>query len=112
MDGDKRTSQRFLFSEAVSFGLPEVSVNGSVARNISLSGISLKVQGFVPVGTVLELQIRSLESPKVIWVKAKVVRIRQVSEDCYEAGLKFIRDDESIRAIGAMIYAGLQQHVK
>ena len=101
MEGDKRVHPRFLFSEPVAFSLPGVSVNGCVAGNISLGGISLKVQGFVPIGTILELQIRFGQSPQVIWVKAQVVRMREVSsEDCYEIGLKFCNDKESIKAIG------------
>ena len=81
-----------------------VTVKGSVAGNISVSGISLRVQGIVPIGTILELQIRLDQSPKVIWVKAEVVRMREVlSEDCYEIGLKFIRDEECIKAVGEYI---------
>jgi hypothetical protein len=104
MHEDKRVSPRFMFAEPVAYTFPEVTVNGSVAGNISLSGISLKVQGIVPIGTILELQIHLDRSPKVIWVKAQVVRIREVlSEDCFEIGLKFIREEVSIRAIGEYI---------
>ncbi len=106
MNEDKRVSPRFLFSEPVAYGTPEVTVNGSVAGNISLSGISLKIQGFVPMGTILELQICLGKSPKVIWAKAQVVRIREVlSEDCNEIGLKFVKDVNCIKAIGEYIDA-------
>ena len=54
---DKRASPRFLFSEPVAYVQSGVVVNGSVAGNVSLSGISLKVQEFVPMGIFLELQI-------------------------------------------------------
>jgi hypothetical protein len=104
MDEDKRISPRFLFSEPVSYTQAEVIVNGSIAGNISLSGMSLRVQEFVPMGVVLELQIRLGQSPKVVWAKAQVVRVREVlSEDCYEIGLKFIKDEECIKAVGAYI---------
>jgi len=104
MDQNKRVDPRFLFSEPVSLALPEIGLNGSIAGNISLSGISLKVQGFVPVGTVMELQVRLGKSPKVIWVKGQVVRIREVlAEGCYEIGLKFVRDEQCSRAIGEYI---------
>ena len=104
MDDNKRVAPRFLFSESVTYGVPEVNIIGSVAGNISLSGISLKVQGFVPMGTVLELQLRLGQSPKVVWVKAQVVRIREVlSEDCYEIGLQFVRNEACTRAIGEYI---------
>jgi len=106
MEQDKRVSQRFLFSEPVILGPSGVRVNGSIAGNISLNGISLKVQGFVPMGVILELQLRLGQSPKVIWTKAKVVRIRQISdEDCYEIGLQFVRDEMCTRAIGEYIIA-------
>ena len=104
MDADNRAHPRFLFSEPVVYGFPDVSVNGSVAGNISLSGVSLRVQGFVSVGTILELQIRLGQTPKIIWTKAQVVRVREVlSEDCYEIGLKFIKDEECIKAVGKYI---------
>ena len=104
MNEDKRSAPRFLFSEPVAYGIPEVTVNGSVAGNISLSGISLRVQGFVAIGTILELQIRLSQSPKLLWVRAQVVRIREVlSEDCFEIGLQFVRDEKCKRVIGEYI---------
>ena len=106
MDEDKRGYARFLFSEPVAVSHPNLAINGSVAGNISLSGISLRVHDFVPMGTVLEMQIRLDGSPKVIWAKAKVVRIREVSpEESYEIGLNFIRNEECSRAIGGYIMA-------
>ena len=104
MDEDKRAAPRFLFSEPVAYGSSDVTVNGSIAGNISLSGVSLRVQGFVPIGAILELQIRLGKSPKIIWTKAQVVRIREVlSEDCYGIGLKFVKDEECIKAVGKYI---------
>ena len=106
MNDDKRVAPRFIFSEPVAYGQPDVTISGSVAGNISLSGISLRVQGFVPVGTVLELQVRLGPSPKLVWVKAEVVRIREVlSEDCYEIGLKFLSDENCIKAVGEYVTA-------
>jgi len=106
MEEDKRAFSRFLFSEPVAYGQQDVTVNGSIAGNISLSGLSLKVQGFVPIGSILELQLRLGRSPKIIWVQAKVVRVREVlSEDCFEIGLKFIKDEECIKAVGEYVSA-------
>lgn len=104
MDEDKRIFPRFLFSEPVAYAQPEDIVNGSVAGNVSLSGMSLRVQEFVPVGVILEVQIRLDQSPKVIWAKGQVVRVREVlSEDCYEIGLKFIENTECVKAVGEYI---------
>jgi hypothetical protein len=104
MDSDKRVSPRFLFSGPVAYSQPEVIVNGSVASNVSLSGMSLRVQQFVPMGVILELQIRLGQSPNVIWARAQVVRVREVlSEDCFEIGLKFIKDEECVKAVGKYI---------
>jgi len=107
---DKRGCPRFLFPQPVAYVQPDVTVNGSIAGNISLSGISLRVQGFIPMGTLLELQIRLGEAPKVIWVKAQVVRMREALFDgCYEIGLKFVPDEIGMRAIGAYISASQAQ---
>jgi c-di-GMP-binding flagellar brake protein YcgR len=101
---DKRASPRFLYTEPVTYGFPDVSVSGGVAGNISLGGIALRVQGFIPIGTILELQIHLDKTPKVIWAKAKIVRMREVlCEDCYEIGLQFVRDEMLLRAIGEYI---------
>ena len=115
MEEDKRTSPRFSFSEPVAYGHSDISVSGSVAGNISLSGISLKVQGFVPIGTILELQVHLDQSPKILWLKGQVVRVREVlSEGCFEIGIKFIQDEECIKAIGQYLQAtaGLNQQNK
>ena len=110
MDGDKRTEPRFSFSEPVTFTLPELNTSGSLAGDISFKGISLKVYDFVPIGTTLELQLRLGRSPRVIMAKAQVVRIREVfAEDCYEIGLKFVRDEEVTKAVGAYIVAHRSQ---
>ena len=104
MSENKRVSPRFLYTEPVAYALPAVDVSGSIAGNISLGGISLKVQQFVPMGVILELQIRLDQSPKIIWVKAKVVWVREVSSyNCYEIGLEFIKDEECIKAVGKYI---------
>lgn len=104
MDTDKREFPRVLFSRSVQYAQPDVAVNGGVSGNISLGGMSLKVQEFVAVGVILELQIRLDQSPKVIWAKAQVVRVREaLSDDCYEIGLKFIKDEEFIKAVGKYI---------
>jgi len=56
------------------------------------------------MGTILELQLRLGDSPKVIWAKAEVVRMRQVlSDDCFEIGLKFVKDEECIKAVGKYV---------
>ena len=106
MNPDKRLSPRFSFTEPVVFAQPQIGNHNGVAGNISLSGMSLRVQGFIPMGTVLELQICLGDSPKLIWVKAQVVRMREaLSEDCYEVGLRFIHDEECIKAIGKYLVA-------
>ncbi|MBF0504342.1 MAG: PilZ domain-containing protein [Candidatus Omnitrophica bacterium] len=102
---DKRAHPRYLFCQPVGYNTyPEVTVNGSVAGNISLSGISLRVLGFVPIGTLLEMQISLGPHPEVVWVKGQVVRVREVlAVDCYEIGIKFVYDEEVIRSIGHYI---------
>jgi len=104
MPENKRVFPRFSFSEPVAYTKPNITVNGSIAGNISLGGISLRVQEFVAMGSVLELQIRLEHAPTVIWAKAQVVRIREVmAEDCYEIGLQFIQDEQCTKAINEYI---------
>lgn len=104
MDEDKRAEPRFKFTEPVSYVLGEVNFRGSVAGNISLSGLCLKVQEFVPMGSILELQMHLGQSPEVLWAKAQVVRMREIlSEDCFEIGLKFVEDEYIKKAIGGYI---------
>jgi len=104
MTEDKRVAPRFLFAEPVAYCQPDVVINGSIAGNISLTGVSLKVQGFVPVGTILELQIRLGQSPKIVWIKGQVVRVRQtLSEDCFEIGLRFVPDSNGFKAVREFI---------
>jgi len=106
MDEEKRILPRFTFTEPVEYAQPKVTFNGSVAGDISLSGMSLKVQEFVPVGIVLDLQIRLGQSSKVVWTRGQVVRVREVlADDCYEIGIKFIKDEECIKAVGGYLNA-------
>jgi len=101
---DKRAHPRFLFSEPVTYALPEMTSGGAVAGDISLGGMSLKVQEFIPVGAMIELQVRLGETPRVVCLKAQVVRVREVmAEDCFEIGLKFYKDEESEKAIAEFI---------
>ena len=100
---EKRASSRYSYSGSVAYKLHHVTINGSLARNISLGGISLKVHGFVPMGAVIELEL-CLGTNQVVWVKAQVVRIREISaEDCYELGLKFVETEGCRKAIAKYI---------
>ncbi len=103
MEENKRVFPRFLFSEPVEFVRPDLNSNGGVGGNISLGGMSVRTSEFVPMGVVIDLQIRLGQSPKVLWAKAQVVRIREVSEDCYEIGLKFVNDEECLKSVGEYI---------
>ncbi len=106
MSAEKRAFPRFSFLQPVTYTQAELTPNGGVAGNISLGGIALKVQEFIPVGTLLELQIHLEQSPKIIWAKAQVVRIRELSsEDCYEIGLQFLQDKELIKTLKEHIQA-------
>ena len=112
MDEDKRISPRFSFCEPVAYGLPDISTSGSVGGNISLSGISLRVQEFVSVGTIMELQLSLGEFSKVVSLKAEVVRVRQaLSDDCHEIGLRFFVDKKATRAISDYINVSRSERI-
>ena len=110
MDENRRRYQRFDFPKPVAYSKPAVESNGSLGDNISVGGIALKVNEFIPVGSVLEVQLQFSNPTRVVQVQGKVVRIREsIAEDCYEVGLEFIKNEQSIRAIGEYIIARRSQ---
>ncbi len=78
--------------------------SGSLARNISLGGIKLTVHEFVPLGTVLEMQIHLDHPARDVVVKGKVVWIKELSSgESFEVGVEFIREAQPVETIGKYI---------
>ncbi len=69
----------------------------TVAKNISPNGAMLSMEGELPKGAILDLEIKIPDSPKPIPVKVRVVWSKEESREgkkTYHAGLEFIEIPE------------------
>ena len=108
---NRRQHPRFSFNEPVGYQkLGEDSpVEGSVAEDISQTGLKLSVSEFIPLNTVLELQIQLPGQSQLLPARAKVVWVKEVphQDDRWELGLQLI-DGESFSS-AVREYIGLHQ---
>ena len=105
MTDNKRQYPRFSFPEPVSYQSQELP-NGSLAGNISVGGLKLSVHEFVPLGTVLEVQIAFSNPIRVVNVKTKVVWVKEIAySERYELGLEFIRERATLEVIEEYVNA-------
>jgi hypothetical protein len=104
---NKRTFPRFSLGEAVVYQRPTQSApTGSLAANISLGGLKLSVAEFVPVGTVLKMQINFSNPPRTVVANGKVVWVKEVGYgERYEIGLEFLREHETLQALSSVFNA-------
>ena len=66
-------------------------VSHSLTKNISLSGIMIQSDVFIPVGSLLTLELSLEKNPEVITVLAQVRWIKALFEDeCFAVGLEFV----------------------
>jgi hypothetical protein len=98
---NKRLHPRFSFSESVAYQRPPLDApSGSLSANISLGGIKITTHEFVPIGTVLQMQINFPNPPRTVLVKGKVIRIAETGYgERYEMGVEFLKDQETIQAL-------------
>ena len=92
---ERRIAKRVGHSEPVQFQANEQELlHGSLSKDISQSGIRLRLSEFLPLGTQLGLQLY-LSPDRVVECSGKVVWISQIPHsDYYYAGLQF--DDDSV----------------
>jgi hypothetical protein len=98
---EKRRYPRFSFNEPVGYQKEGQSLEGSLADDISQTGIKLSVSQFIPLNTELELQVQLPGQLGVIPAHGKVVWIREVPhrDDAWEVGLRIDQDEEFKLAI-------------
>lgn len=86
---NKRRYPRFSFSEPVGYQGDGRILEGSLAEDISQTGIKLSVSQFIPLNTLLELHIQLPNQVEVVAVQGKVVWIREIPyrDDAWEIGL-------------------------
>jgi hypothetical protein len=101
---NQRLFPRFQFQEPVGYQQEFAEQSGSLARNISLGGIKLTVHEFVPMGTLLEMQIHLDHPSRDVLVKGKVMWIKELfSGESFEVGVEFIKEAQPVEAIGTYI---------
>ena len=99
---NKRRFPRFSFNEPVGYQRGEVSsLEGSVAEDISQTGLKLSVNEFIPLNTVLDLQIQLPGQMRLVSARAKVVWVNEVAhrDDAWEIGLQLIDGDSFSSAV-------------
>ena len=99
---NKRQHPRFSFNEPVGYQRQkDFPVEGSLAEDISHQGLRLRVNQFIPLNTVLELQVQLPGRVQLVSVRAKVVWVRMSYNcvDSWEIGLQMISNDPSMIAI-------------
>ena len=63
----------------------------TLTSNISLDGISLQTDTFLPSGTLVEIELALSKINKIIKVKAVIKRVKSLYDDeVFEMGLEFI----------------------
>lgn len=94
---NRRQYQRFPFYESVGFQRrDDAPAEGSLSEDISLKGVKLNVNEFIPLNTILELQIHIPGQARMVFVNAKVVWVRESPKrvDGWQVGLE-INDNGS-----------------
>jgi hypothetical protein len=95
---NRRQHARFPFSGPLEYQKNESSPSqGSVAGDISQGGFKLKVNEFLPLGTILEVKIQLPGRLQVIPAHAKVVWVKEIPfrDDGWEVGLELIAKEAS-----------------
>ncbi len=100
---NRRRYQRYPFYEPVSFQQKhlETPLEGSLSEDISLQGLKLNVNEFIPLNTVLELQIQIPGQVRMVFVNAKVVWVKESPKriDGWQVGLELVDDKSSLSEI-------------
>jgi c-di-GMP-binding flagellar brake protein YcgR len=104
---NKRAYPRFSLSESVAYQRPSLnSPSGSLSANISLGGIKITAHEFIPVGTVLQMQINFSNPQRTVSVKGKVLRVAETGYgERYEMGIEFLKDPETVQALSSALNA-------
>jgi len=89
---NKRQYPRFPFKEPVDYQMKEDGAGaGALADDISRGGVRIRVQKFLPLGSILQLKIHMSQPVRVFQVKGRVVWVRELPHsDCYDIGIKFL----------------------
>ncbi len=98
---------RVPFNEAVAYGQGEDSLfNGSLAADLSQSGVRIRVQQFVPLNTIVHLKLHLKNPDRAVPVRGQVVWVREVPHsESYDVGIQFLEEEHRPADIGKYISA-------
>ncbi len=69
------------------------SFGGCIAKNVSESGVCIKIGEFFPVGTILDLEFKLPLSATAFYVQGKIMWINKSPyNEQWEAGLQIVMD--------------------
>ncbi len=111
MSDNRRQFPRFEFDKPVQYQSKEgADSHGALASDISIGGIKMTINDFVPLGSVLELGIHIAELDRQVVVKGKVVWIRENTySERFDIGLEFVRDELTASLIEKFLNKNKQQ---
>jgi c-di-GMP-binding flagellar brake protein YcgR len=95
---DKRRGKRIreenkLICEIVSFDkvFKQKKIFCTLTKDISLGGVNIRTDTFLPVDTVVRMELSLPKIQKIIWLKGKVKWAKSLYDDeVYELGLEFV----------------------
>ncbi len=71
-------------------------MTGSLSGDISEGGLRLSVQQFIPLNTIVRLQIHVSDPERVLAAQGRVVWVREVPQgDRYDVGIEFVVDQDT-----------------
>ena len=98
---EKRRCSRVSYREAVQYHLGEIGQGGgSVARDLSETGLRLQLDSFVPVNARINLEIPLGEAKgaRVMTIQGRVAWVGRIRySDRYQVGLEFNQSDLEIK---------------
>ena len=105
MSENRRQYPRFQFDKPVSYRPNETeSAKGALSRDISLGGIKMTVNEFVPFGSILEMGLDFPDLGKQVTVKGKVVWIRENPySERFDIGIEFLPDEKTAAFVAAFL---------
>lgn len=91
---ERRLARRITFKDAVRYQLKDPShFGGTVAYDLSESGLRMRLGEFLPLGTEVTVDIK-LRTGRVVECRGQIVWISQIPySDQYQAGVEFVEPE-------------------
>ncbi len=95
---EKRKYPRFDFSEPVAYNdAKEYPEMGSLAADISQSGVRIRVGEFLPLRKVVNLKLHLNNPTRVVAVQGQVMWVREVPHsEVFDVGIRFLKVQNNV----------------